>query len=863
MNDEREEEEGFGGEGPEEELEEAEEEEVVAGHEEIGETYDMNDEREATEGYGGEGLEEEEDEDSLSAAEARRRFVEFVRGFRQNRQTVYREQLLRRFRLGEGQLSVELDDLNTYDGLLYAALEKRPTEVLRAFESAARDVLRESLASETNNNTHSEESRGNENAMPTFSEDYINVEDPEAFEQDPATEIQITLSAASKSSMDFRGLTADHVNRLVKISGIVISASKVKHKATIVHCVCSWCLFEKRLETPGPFQQPNIPVLCPSGGRLARDAQSNQMVKKPCGQNPFVVCGDACAFIDQQTLRLQEKPEDVPTGQIPRAALLVVDRRMVDVVAPGARVSVLAVSSLFEKKTNSKSGIRTPYMRVIGVEAEDLYGNARFQTMFDKNGKPRFTPSDEERFLAYSRRPDIHQVLSRSIAPSISGDYTKDIKRALACQLVGGARKTLKDGAKLRGDINVLLMGDPSTAKSQFLKFIEKVAPVGVYTSGKGSSAAGLTASVVRDKKNEFYLEGGAMVLADGGICCIDEFDKMREVDRVAIHEAMEQQTISIAKAGICTVLNTRTSVLAAANPVFGRYDDLKSASENIDMMSTILSRFDCIFIVRDVRDEARDIAIAKHVMSVHVKAGAQGDFAALSDGRNKVNIPGAAAMTRNANKLYARTENDQTNNQLSSTTSSPDDPDLILEPQEIRDYISYCRAKCSPRLTEETSAALASEYVAIRQTVKQQIEDNGGRKHAAIPITVRQLEALVRLSESVAKMRLSDDVDPADMAEAIRLFKVSTMAAAKNKASGPNADLRFLSDDFRSAVANAETFLKQRLAVGATATTARITEEAIGLQHSALAVRRAISVMLSRNELSEHDRARKIKRLR
>ena len=207
------------------------------------------------------------------------------------------------------------------------------------------------------------------------------------------------------------------------------------------------------------------------------------------------------------------------------------------------------------------------------------------------------------------------------MAPSISGDYTEDIKRAILCLLMSGSRRLLSDGARLRGDINVLLLGDPSTAKSQFLKFVEKVAPVGVYTSGKGSSAAGLTASVCRDKGGEFYLEGGAMVLADGGVVCIDEFDKMREEDRVAIHEAMEQQTISIAKAGISTILNSRCSVLAAANPVFGRYDDSRSAADNIDLLPTILSHFDLIFIVRDLRDQARDMAIAKHVVRVHVEA--------------------------------------------------------------------------------------------------------------------------------------------------------------------------------------------------------------------------------------------------
>lgn len=181
-----------------------------------------------------------------------------------------------------------------------------------------------------------------------------------------------------------------------------------------------------------------------------------------------------------------------------------------------------------------------------------------------------------------SKDPLIYNKISKSIASAIYG--SDDIKKAVACLLFGGSPKKLPDGMRLRGDINILLLGDPSTAKSQFLKFVERVAPISVYTSGKGSSAAGLTASVIRDQSTgEFQLEGGAMVLADGGVVCIDEFDKMRGQDRVAIHEAMEQQTISIAKAGITTILNSRTSVLAAANPVFGRYDDLKHAAEQID----------------------------------------------------------------------------------------------------------------------------------------------------------------------------------------------------------------------------------------------------------------------------------------
>lgn len=225
---------------------------------------------------------------------------------------------------------------------------------------------------------------------------------------------------------------------------------------------------------------------------------------------------------------------------------------------------------------------------------------------------------------------------------------------------------------RLRGDINVLLLGDPSTAKSQFLKFVERVAPISVYTSGKGSSAAGLTASVLKDANGEFQLEGGAMVLADGGVVCIDEFDKMRAQDRVAIHEAMEQQTISIAKAGITTILNSRTSVLAAANPVFGRYDDLKHAAEQIDFQSSILSRFDCIFIVRDIREEGADKAIASHVVNLH------------TTGRNMA-----------------------------------EDSNAEISIDDLRKYITYSKMKVFPRLSEEAGQMLQDMYVADRKTSK------------------------------------------------------------------------------------------------------------------------------------------------
>ncbi|ETO99758.1 hypothetical protein F441_22824, partial [Phytophthora nicotianae CJ01A1] len=302
------------------------------------------------------------------------------------------------------------------------------------------------------------------------------------------------------------------------------------------------------------------------------------------------------------TLKLQENPEVVPTGEMPRNLALVADRHLVDRASPGTRVSVVGITSVVNAggKNVGAVAIRTLYVRVVSIEI----------------AKKAFSPVEEEKFNEMARDPKLYEKLATSIAPSSYGDYTVNIKKAIACLLAGRSRKRLPDGMTLRGDINVLLFGRSQYGKVAVSQVCgKKNAPVGVYMSGKGSSAAGLTASVIRDSKGEFYLEGGAMVLADGGVVCIDEFDKMRESDRVAIHEAMEQLTISIAKAGITTILNSRANVLTVANPVVGRYDEMRSASENIDLMSTILSRFDMIFIVRDIQDDARDRQIAAHVV--------------------------------------------------------------------------------------------------------------------------------------------------------------------------------------------------------------------------------------------------------
>jgi DNA replication licensing factor MCM5 len=537
---------------------------------------------------------------------------------------------------------------------------------------------------------------------------------------------------------------------------------------------------------------------------------------KTCGVDPYLIVPDESMYVDQQTLKLQEAPEQVPTGEMPRHILLAADRNLVDRVSPGTRVSIMGVYSIFRKSSKKRVGgsqtasqsVRTPFFKVLGMRVT-AEGSGRAAVTFN--------PSDEEKFQSLAKNSNVYENVWKSICPSISGDYTVDIKKAIACLLFGGSRKLLPDGMALRGDINILLLGDPSTAKSQFLKFVEKAAPVGVYTSGKGSSAAGLTASVIKDAKGEFYLEGGAMVLSDGGVCCIDEFDKMRESDRVAIHEAMEQQTISIAKAGITTILNSRSSVLAAANPVYGSYDDSKSAAENIDFLPTILSRFDLIFIVRDIRDEKKDREIAEHVMGVHI----------------------------NSNGIVANEKNGlEYDNDLTIST--------------MKRFISYCRMKCAPSLSESAADILQSHYIKIRHSQRQR-NVASDEKASSIPITVRQLEAIVRISEALAKMSLSVSVTAAHVAEAIRLFKVSTGIASMSMASSHSS---LLNPQSRERIQIIEGLFKRRISVGSDVPVATLVKEFVEKGFAEAMVRKAIQVMILRGDLHEYHMRKVVRRI-
>lgn len=649
-------------------------------------------------------------------------FKAFVLEFRLNNQFIYREQLRENLLVKHYFLKVNNEHLIGFNEELNKKLNDDPTEMVPLFEHAITDIGKR---------------------IAYLSNDSV----PESF---PRCQL-ILYSVANKTSI--RHLDSEHISKIVRVSGIIISSSVLSSRATEVQIICRNCKHTMKLNVSAGFGNLNLPKKCQGSHNF--DDNSTQA---KCPAEPYVVVHDKSTFIDQQVLKLQESPDMVPVGEMPRNILLQADRYLTNQVVPGTRVTIIGIYSIYESKARSSNkavntvALRNPYLKVLGIQSDTDSG-------IDGEGLV-FSEEEEEEFLKLSRTPNFYDVFADSIAPSIYGN--QDIKKAITCLLMGGSKKILPDNMRLRGDINVLLLGDPGTAKSQLLKFVEKISPISVYTSGKGSSAAGLTASVQRDPTTrDFYLEGGAMVLADGGVVCIDEFDKMRDEDRVAIHEAMEQQTISIAKAGITTILNSRTSVLAAANPIFGRYDDMKSPGENIDFQTTILSRFDMIFIVKDEHNESRDISIAEHVMNVHT----------------------------------GNHTNDQQEGEIPIQT--------------MKRYIQYCKAKCAPRLAPEAAERLSSHFVTIRKRLQSNEADMNER--SSIPITVRQLEAIIRITESLAKLTLSPIATEEHVEEAIRLFTASTMNAVDLGAS----DGLVANADLKKEIEKVEHELKRRLPIG------------------------------------------------
>ncbi|PNS14364.1 DNA replication licensing factor mcm2 [Sphaceloma murrayae] len=515
-------------------------------------------------------------------------------------------------------------------------------------------------------------------------------------------------------SYTLRQLRQSHLNCLIRVSGVVTRRTGVFPQLKYVKFDCTKCGI-----TLGPFPQ-----------------DSNAEVKLSFCQNcqsrgPFTLNSEKTVYRNYQKITLQESPGTVPAGRLPRHREVILLWDLIDSAKPGEEVEITGVyRNNYDAQLNSKNGF--PVFATI-LEANHVVKS------HDQLAGFRLTEEDEREIRALSRNPRIIEMIVSSIAPSIYGHT--DIKTAVALSLFGGVSKMAQGKHSIRGDINLLLLGDPGTAKSQVLKYVESTAHRAVFATGQGASAVGLTASVRRDPMtSEWTLEGGALVLADKGTCLIDEFDKMNDQDRTSIHEAMEQQTISISKAGIVTTLQARCAVVAAANPIGGRYNGTIPFSQNVELTEPILSRFDILCVVRDTVDPAEDERLASFVVNSHGRA--RGGLSDTQDGEdNEMQIdPGQKQKGEISQEL-------------------------------LRKYILYAREKCRPKLYQIDQDKIARLFADMRRE---------SLATGAYPITVRHLESILRISESFAKMRLSDYCSSADIDRAIAVAVDSFVGSQK-----------------------------------------------------------------------------------
>ncbi|CAO1623371.1 unnamed protein product [Jaminaea pallidilutea] len=496
-----------------------------------------------------------------------------------------------------------------------------------------------------------------------------------------------------------RTVKGAHLGKLINIRGIVTRVSEVKPYLIVDAYSCDNCGAEIFQEVAGRAYMPLQD--CPS------ERCKTNKVKGALFQQTR-----ASKFVPFQEVKVQEMADQVPVGHIPRTMTIHLYGPLTRSLSPG---DVADVAGIF---------LPTPYTGFKAVRAgllTDTYLDAQHVHQLKKQyDAMEMTPEIEETIANLKDDPMLYPKLASSIAPEIYGH--EDVKKCLLLLLVGGVSKTVGDGMKIRGDINVCLMGDPGVAKSQLLKYISKVAPRGVYTTGRGSSGVGLTAAVMRDPvTDEMVLEGGALVLADNGIACIDEFDKMEESDRTAIHEVMEQQTISISKAGISTTLNARTSILAAANPLYGRYNPRVSPVDNINLPAALLSRFDILFLILDTPSRDDDERLAQHVAYVHMHS------------------------------------------------EHPPIEHEPLDPTVMRHYIALARQK-RPTVPKAVSEYVVGAYVKLRAQGKEDEERDAAYSYTS----ARTLLGVLRLSQALARLRFADVVEVADVDEALRLMDVS-----------------------------------------------------------------------------------------
>jgi len=524
-----------------------------------------------------------------------------------------------------------------------------------------------------------------------------------------------------------RQINAEIINKMTSVSGMVVRASEIKPLAR------------------------EVTFVCPDGHVTHVDLLTGMSLNTPskctnpkCSHRELEIKHDSSRFIDFQILRLQELPEDLPPGQLPHYVDVSIKQDLVDNARPGDRVILTGIVRIEQEPVSGISRTESALyrLRIDGNNIEFLGGKG--VKISRSTEREEVSPEEEKIIKSLGKNSDIYERLVGSFAPHIQGHSL--IKEAILLLIVGSTQRILQDGSKIRGDINIFLVGDPGTAKSEMLKFCARIAPRGLYTSGRGSTAAGLTAAVVRDKTGIMMLEAGAVVLGDQGLVCIDEFDKMKPEDRSALHEVMEQQSASIAKAGIVATLNARTSILAAANPMYGKYDPFKNITENVNLPIPLLTRFDLIFVVRDIPSKERDRNIAQHILNLHKPTGVE---------------------TRS-----------------------------LIDVDTLTKYLAFAK-RIDPILTKEAEEKILEYYMKMRNVDSEDM----------ITVTPRQLEGLIRLATARARLLMKDQVEGEDAERAIFLIQSMLEDAGVDVNTG-KVDLGVLQGRPRSEVSKMQLFM-------------------------------------------------------
>ncbi len=528
-----------------------------------------------------------------------------------------------------------------------------------------------------------------------------------------------------------RDLRSKHLGRIIAVEGLVRKSTEVRPRLKVAVFQCLRCGAIHRVEQDTLQLKDPLECYKENGGcqRAAGSTKFRLITNYASLPDPFASAfGDRALdfseFVDTQKIEIQESPEGLRGGDQPQRLTAYLEDDLTGMLSPGDRVTI--------------NGILRENLRTQGSQKSTLFEIFLSAVSFERSKEEYediiIEEEDEERILATSKDPALFRNFIASIAPTIFG--MEEEKEALCLQLFSGVTKVLPDQTRIRGDIHIMLVGDPGTAKSQLLRYMRNLAPRAIYTSGKASTAAGLTAAAVRDEFGEgrWTLEAGALVLADRGLAAIDELDKMSEQDRSAMHEAMEQQSISIAKAGITATLQARCAILGAANPKLGRFHEHALMVEQIDLPPALFSRFDIIFSIIDKPDSVWDAKLADHILKVH----RTGEITRLKDHLDGLPLPGGI------------------------TEDEFEAVNPYYEPEYIRKYVAYAKSRVFPVLTDEAFAAIKEYYITIRKM--------GEGEEASVPLTARQLEAFIRLAEASARVRLSERVEQEDADRAIRI---------------------------------------------------------------------------------------------